>query len=96
MNECHNKLCCHCCCQGPAGPQGEPGIQGPMGPQGEAGPAGPMGPQGPVGPGVQPSDILMLSCKAGSKAFPRKEKSVFYLRFSPVIFHLSQTQRKSS
>ena len=42
----HNRLCCNCCCQGPAGPQGEPGPAGPAGPQGEP---------GPMGPGVKPS-----------------------------------------
>lgn len=61
MSNYHNRLCCNCCCQGPAGPQGEPGPQGPMGPQGEPGSQGPVGPQGepgpqgPMGPGVQPS-----------------------------------------
>ena len=42
----HNRLCCNCCCQCPAGPQGEPGPAGPAGPQGEP---------GPMGPGVKPS-----------------------------------------
>lgn len=39
--------------QGPAGPQGAPGVAGPQGPQGNPGVAGPAGPQGPQGdPGV--------------------------------------------
>lgn len=46
MNNNHHRLCCHCRCQGPMGPQGEPGPQGPMGPQGKP---------GPQGPGVQPT-----------------------------------------
>ncbi len=44
----HKSCCCHCC-QGSAGPQGEPG---PAGPRGEPGPAGP---QGEPGPGVKPA-----------------------------------------
>lgn len=41
--------------QGPAGPQGPPGVDGaagpvgPQGPPGAVGPAGPVGPQGPIG-----------------------------------------------
>lgn len=46
----HNRLCCPCCHQGPAGPQGKPGPAGPTGPQGETGPAGPQGEAGPAGP----------------------------------------------
>lgn len=51
----HNRLCCNCCCHGPAGPQGEAGPQGPMGPQGPVGPQGETGLQGPAGPGVRPA-----------------------------------------
>ncbi len=85
MNECHNKLCCHCCCQGLAGPQGEPGIQGPMGPQGEAGPAGPMGPQGPVGPGVQPSYFNAIM-QGGFQSVPPEGEVRFLLAFQSGDF----------
>ncbi|MEM6397079.1 MAG: tail fiber domain-containing protein [Bacteroidota bacterium] len=40
--------------QGPAGPQGDPGMPGAQGPQGDQGPQGTAGPQGPQGdPGPQ-------------------------------------------
>ena len=50
MNTNHNRLCCNCCCRGPAGPQGETGPMGPQGETGPMGPRGPMGPQGETGP----------------------------------------------
>jgi hypothetical protein len=39
-----------CCCHGPQGPQGVPGLQGPQGIQGPAGQDGKLGPAGSIGP----------------------------------------------
>ena len=55
-----NGLSLNCCCVGPQGPQGEPGIQGatgdigPAGPQGEPGIQGATGDIGPQGPQGEP------------------------------------------
>ncbi len=50
-----HKLCCDCCCEGPAGPQGEIGPRGPKGETGPRGEMGPVGPQGPPGKGIEPA-----------------------------------------
>jgi hypothetical protein len=50
-----HKLCCDCCCEGPAGPQGEIGPRGPKEETGSRGEMGPAGPQGPPGKGIEPA-----------------------------------------
>lgn len=47
MADDHDQRCC--CCFGPQGPQGVPGMQGPQGIQGPPGSEGPIGPAGPQG-----------------------------------------------
>jgi Collagen triple helix repeat (20 copies) len=64
-----------CCCIGPQGPQGIPGLQGPQGLQGPEGLQGNAGPQGPQGiPGAQgaqgPQGIPGQDCDCSHEKLP--------------------------
>ena len=91
MNQNCNRYCCNCCCQGPAGPQGEAGPQGPMGLQGEPGPQGPMGPMGepgpmgPAGPGVRPVYFNAVM-QGGFQTIPPEGEVNFLLAFQSGDF----------
>lgn len=65
----HKSCCCHCC-QGPAGPQGEPG---------------PAGPQGEPGPGIQPAYFNAVM-QGGYQEIAPEENVKFLLAFQSGDF----------
>ena len=87
MNTNHNRLCCNCCCRGPAGPQGETGPMGPQGETGPMGPRGPMGPQGETGPMGPQGEIGPMGPQGaiGAEKKPVYFNAVMYGGFQDVL-----------